>query len=399
MEKRYSLEVLFVFLMPIISLVWMQSYFIENIYCHIVIYIVLCFLITCKKKYNLLLFFIFFTFPYLYNPIFLTNFFNPAIYLIFFIVLFLDPDKIRNAQKYFVISLSLIIFSFLIEYFVLFPFPLSYDDLYKNKLLLGYDLTFQSRIFGNVHNILPFIIASFAYSLLFYVKNKDKYSVLLMLFCSIFVVLYIARFAFITMASILILFIVYKVFFQNKKSINLKKILFIIIPFGVFLYFVFNLDYFSVIINTLMNNDKPMDDSLLIRLEAQKKGLELLSEHFLLGVGPQQYAFYDTIHTSPHNFILRHIVENGIAGIIFLFYLFFMIFRNYKSIIYSAPILVFLIYSTMVGADLVMGRLAINYCFILVMFSFLCVHHKEEKKKNFSDIKLGIFNETNPAKS
>lgn len=295
-------------------------------------------------------------------------------FLFYFISL---NEKIKEDiyEKEFLIGSALFIAICIGEYFYIFYYKYFLSnthsiDLYKAKLLSTYDKNFASRVYGNIHNIIPFIIGILCWTAakiatLNHKKDKKLYAIVF--FTSfLFLSLVIARGAFLYFAFYIIFISIAYKRYKILSIFSIFSIAFFFLNPSVLLYFY----------NSIVGIFNSTDTSVSSRFLAIQRGIKLLQENFLFGVGTGNYPMYDPIFTSPHNFFLHISVENGILGV------FFFLFISYTSLkcwenIYCKTMFFFILYMSLFGALLIDGRIDLNYIFLT--FLFLKIIYMNEK--------------------
>lgn len=401
-----------IFISLFLGVLWPQKLFFPSIILHMVALFSLIYFLHLKKNYNLLIYVILSLLPYFLNLNILTETLNPAVYVFLFLCGNEELNK-KNDLSLFLLASLILVVVFIADYIEKFSIPFSYKDVYFNKSMLGDNFTLQSRWFGNIHNILPFVLTSSTFAIVLFLKGKNQiFAFLSFSIFYLFCYIYLGRLCLYYMFCMILLVIVKKtfdfrnhLFFQIKEENRKLDILKCLLGFLSIIFICISLSSLNSTSNnyvvsplkniiqqttTLIEGDHlktpspntmgEEDASLSVRLNAFSRGLQLLTDNFIRGVGPSQYYLYDPIYTSPHNFIIKLIVENGIIG---LFFLILVIFKTIKSInrdFYWFPMVTFLTYSTLMGADLIVGRLCVNYILLTFLFVKICSSEKEPLK-------------------
>lgn len=309
----------------------------------------------------------------------------PVWAFLFYLIFLNEKIKEDIYEKEFLIGSAIFVVICIVEYFYILYFILDSKpiNLYGTKLLLTSDKNYTSRVYGNIHNIIPFIIGILCWTVAKIAILKEKrdknlfFTISFILF--LFIALVVARGAFfyiiVYMSFILLTYKKYKIL----SFVFISSIVFFIFNSNILLYFY----------NSISGIFKFTDVSVSFRFLAIQKGIELLQENFLFGIGIGNYFIYDPVFTSPHSFFLHISVENGILGIFFFLFITYISLKNWKNI-YCKIMFFFILYMSLFGAILIDGRIDFNYIFL--SFLFLKIIYSDNKysqmahKMNFNKI-------------
>lgn len=302
----------------------------------------------------------------------------------------------------------------IISYIYKYGFPVSFNQIYINKLKFTHDVLYTLHIFGNIHNISPFLffvnILSFSLILYFF-NNKDAlheishliqtkllsiYQLLWLNFIASFSLLFL----FIARGALLLAFIGYafSIYCFMKKETKRKKFYIFLIFLPIFplfsknikMYFFNIFKSFKEICLMFFNNsttpESLTDASVYERLDALKAGLQIIRDNLLFGIGFENYSYIEVTYTSPHNFIVQHVAETGILGALFIFSLLFYIIKqlvfqkNGFLFCLMFSLASFILYMTLFGGQLFHTGMLINGLTLLYM---LFLYSRLSNRKSF----------------
>lgn len=278
----------------------------------------------------------------------------------------------------------------LISYMLKYKLPLSVEQIYINKLL-SCESRYTLRIIGNIHNVSPFLffINVFSFSLFVsFSKNKKilnefteniriKYlSINKVVLCNL-IFSFLILFLFVARGAIILMIISY---FFFLKRVSFKYLLSGILIFCFFFYFFcnssirnyfykINYSFFNLFLNSFFTKNENYtvsDLSVYERINALTKGIEIIKDNFLFGIGFDNYSYIETTYTSPHNFIIQHIAEMGICGMFFVGCLLYFIGKAliFEKIYFLFCIIcslaLYVLYMTLIGGQLFHTGMLIN---------------------------------------
>ena len=140
----------------------------------------------------------------------------------------------------------------------------------------------------------------------------------------------------------LIICIVLKYSFANKKLINILVLSFVVFSSYVYIYpLLAQMDLFELADGRLSDLGSRDSEAYGVRLEFISLSLELIGEYPFLGIGYGSFGiFLDGIdgRAYPHNFILELAVELGLLGLILGLTLLFSMFILIKKGLYYSKI-------------------------------------------------------------
>ena len=301
---------------------------------------------------------------------------------------------------------------FLTAYMLRYGIPLSLHQIYLNKIELSAKYYINFKICGNIHNVVPFIVLVNILAAFFMVlctRRREEFTLIKQSLCTTALSMHTLLF-FNLLASLSLLFL-YMVrgpmFFILATYITLlivyirqhkprPRTLLLIFPIclmpllfaggkikhyftAVFVFFYESLSHY--LINTTIP-EAAREVSISGRLDSLLKGLQIIKENPLLGVGLENYLHVEKMYTSPHNFIVQHIAELGIFGLIFLVALGVYFVRELRTqkneflfcLLFSTS--AFCLYMTLLGGQLFNSGLLLNG---ITLFYLLYVYDSLKK--------------------
>ncbi len=334
------------------------------------------------------------------------------VFLMAFNYLKRDDRGLLLSLYYFLFSSSFVLSILIMTYLYRYGFPFSFDDIYKNKLHLTQYIYDYIKLTGNIHNFSPYIlfinIISLSLFINLFLKKNDLTEGIKKLtpyfqttLLINFVLSYTLLILFITRGALLLMFICQMFllffFYRDRMWLNICLIgsFILTIPFlignKISLYF-FDIykSFLSLFNMNLMGNHIPniTDNSVSERVQAFEKGLTIMNENLMFGIGMDNYYLVDRTFTSPHNFLIQTISETGVAGALFVAILLYYLI---KEVIYRSSALSFslcfssltlFIYITIFGGTLFSSGLFLNGLTIFYMiFLNECLKNSESLKK------------------
>lgn len=235
----------------------------------------------------------------------------------------IDKRNKINLLKVYIFVFAFTIFFGYLAYFKFIPEQIGfYHFIYYEDFRLGvFDLPtiFAARCL--------FIIIMFL-TVLFFIKNKIKFS-LLLLVCLYFIGALILSGTRNCYIAAFFVFIIILSFLYIKKKINIciPLILLLLLIAPVFYAYFFN----STINQRVNNTNITKDQSLSDRIKLYKFALELIKEKPIFGYAPKIgiNKHIELKHLNVfHNIYLNIIVDFGIIGFILFIYIFYNIFKR-----------------------------------------------------------------------